>query len=314
MARKKLAQPEIIEIDEDKFNTDAEAARPGMLAERDQQNESILELGAMIGQIQSFDFILNMGNFAIVQIFEKVKKSNAWKNFKSKNNLTYRNLDEFCEERLGKSYKRLQAMSLNMRILGEDIYEQSEKLGLRQVDYNAIKALPAPDQELIRRAIEEAQSKEDVQQALEQLATQYGGERQAMESKLKDAQEDIEAKTELLDKKNKEIDKLEGKLKRIKKMPPDEALEALRSETFEVMGDIARGITLNFRPALRALLDNSEENRPILHGLIAQLQQYLDNIRDEFNIPRTLPEDHNTDWVDDWNSIKAQEQDSSCEE
>lgn len=292
MARTKVKQPEIIELNEEVMEKDMAKVRPAMLAEREQEKHDVFELGKFIGRIETSDFFLSIGNSILIKTFEDVKKSKAWKNLpnpKNSENQKFQSLEEFCEVKLGKSYKRLQEMSANIRTLGEEAYEQAEKLGLRQVDYNAIKALPAPDQELIRHAIEDAQTKEEVQQALEVLASKYSTQQQELEGKLKEAEEDLASKNELMDKKNKTIDKLEAKLKRIEKLPPDEVLQELQREAQSMYSDALGLIRGNLRAALEALQEHAEghdvDTSAFMAGLVAQLKHEAIALQLRFGLP-----------------------------
>jgi hypothetical protein len=51
-------------------------------------------------------------------------------------------LDEFCRAYLGKSYNRCLELSQNLNLLGEELYESTQKIGFRARDYAALRALP----------------------------------------------------------------------------------------------------------------------------------------------------------------------------
>jgi hypothetical protein len=140
-------------------------------------NEEILEAGQMLGRLEAMGFIAAVADSVLVEIFEKSKKSKGWAHLISATGRNYSSLEEFCEERLGRSYRRLQEISANRSALGKAAFEQAEQLGLRQKDYAAIKALPAPDKELIRQAIEDAQSRDDVLGILQELAANHAREK-----------------------------------------------------------------------------------------------------------------------------------------
>ena len=146
MARPKSKQPEIMDLNEDVIKVDEAIVRPALLEAREQEKHDILELGQLLGRLESAEFFAKIANVALIGIFEKIKKSKAWKSLKNpscQNRNFFSSLDEFCEVKLGKSYRRLQEMSLNMRALGEEAYEQAEKLGLRQVgDFIEVIILP----------------------------------------------------------------------------------------------------------------------------------------------------------------------------
>ena len=102
------------------------------------------------------------------------------RNPQSSNGSNFESLEEFCQIKLGKTYGRLQHLVANRNLIGQEAFEQAERLGLRQVDYNAIKTLPAPDQELVRRAVEEAQSRDEVLDLLQELAARHAKEKEAL--------------------------------------------------------------------------------------------------------------------------------------
>ena len=106
----------------------------------------MLAAGIDIGRLEALEFMATVANSAILPIYENVKKSKAWRllrNPKSGDGRHFESLEEFCEIKLGKSYKRLHELTLNRNVIGQDAYEQVERLGLRQVDYSGIKGLPA---------------------------------------------------------------------------------------------------------------------------------------------------------------------------
>ncbi|WP_238945189.1 hypothetical protein [Allofranklinella schreckenbergeri] len=124
----------------------------------DRDKDEVFAAGVDIGRLEALDFVATVANSAILPIYESIKKSKGWRyirNPKSSNGSNFESLEEFCQVKLGKTYGRLQHLLSNRNLIGQEAFEQAEKLGLRQVDYNAIKALPAPDQELIRRAVNE---------------------------------------------------------------------------------------------------------------------------------------------------------------
>ncbi|PAT41189.1 hypothetical protein CK623_02815 [Vandammella animalimorsus] len=123
-------------------------------------------------------------------------------------------MDEFCEVKLGKSYKRLQAIAANRNLIGQEAFEQAEKLGLRQVDYNAIKALPAPDQELIRRAVEEAKSRDEVLDVLQELAARNAKAREKLEADVAQLKVDNEYEAEQRKKLQAKTEQLEKQLRK----------------------------------------------------------------------------------------------------
>ena len=97
-------------------------------------------------------------------------------------------MDEFCETTLGVGYERMAQISRNRNLLGQELFDQSERLGLHQADYNAIKSLPAPAQEIVKAAIADGSSRDDVVKALTQVA-QLAAEQGKKVEELEDAAE-----------------------------------------------------------------------------------------------------------------------------
>ena len=99
-------------------------------------------------------------------------------------------------------------MLADRNLLGQELFEQAEKIGLRQIDYNAIKALPAPRQEIVKEALSAGATKEDLQQAIQQLAADTQKEIDALAAQVAETKADLEARGQLLSDKNRKIDEL----------------------------------------------------------------------------------------------------------
>ena len=96
------------------------------------------EVHRQIGQIDGLEFTRRVVDVAIAQIFENLRNSGKYKGlpYKDADGNTRRvvTLEEFCEVKLGKSYNRCGELARNLRLLGPELYEQSERLGLRNID------------------------------------------------------------------------------------------------------------------------------------------------------------------------------------
>ena len=182
------------------------------LALSHEQSDTVLAAGIDLGRLEALDFVATVANSAVLPIYENVKKSKAWRflrNPKSSNGSNFESFEQFCEVKLGKTYGRMQHLLANRNLVGQDAFEQAERLGLRQVDYNAIKALPAPDQELVRRAVEEAQSRDEVLDLLQELAARHGAEKQKLTKRLEDTDGELKASEERRNKLLLEKEQLE---------------------------------------------------------------------------------------------------------
>ena len=120
-------------------------------------------------------------------------------------------------------------------------------------------------------------------------------------SQLRDALRDIKAETaakdQLLEDKNKRIDKLHAAQQRIQSAPPDEVLADLKREA-TAMATEAEGMVLGrLRHALIALNNHGDERGQqavFMAGLLGQVQRQLNALREEFGLPdagaNTTPE------------------------
>lgn len=250
------------------------------------ETDEVFAAGVDVGRLEAMDFVATIATSAMLSIYENVKKSKAWRYLRhpqSGDGRHFESLEEFCEVKLGRSYRRVRELAANRNLIGQEAFEQAERIGLRQVDYNAIKALPAPDQELVRRAVEESQSRDEVLSLLQELAARNGREMQALAQRADDAQANLLAQQELLDKKNQRIDKLEREAKRIARLPAEEALADTKKEAADILAEALGVIQGNFRQALIALQGESAD--VFAAGLVGQIAATLAALREEFNLP-----------------------------
>lgn len=260
-----------------------EAAQNLALSLADQ--EDLIKLGRQIGQIETASFIGNISDGVMLSAYENVKKSRAWARIASKKNgNNFQTLDEFCQERLGYSARRLAQITSNRALIGQEVFEQAESLGLRQVDYNAIKALPAPDQELVRRAVEDAQSRDEVLDLLQELAGRHAKEKEALTKEAAEARAEKQAVEKVLQTKNQQIDKLQL----VQVLPPEELYYEIKKKASAVSNDALGAVRGGVRQALIAVKDAPGEGPSktvFMAALVGQLQAEINALREEFNLP-----------------------------
>lgn len=258
------------------------------------EKDEVLAAGIDIGRLEALTFITTVGEAAALSIYENVKKSKAWRylrNPQSSHGGNFESLDEFCRVKLGKSYNRLQTIAANRGLIGQDVFEQAEQLGLRQVDYNAIKGLPAPDQELIRRAVEDAQSRDEVLDLLQELAARHAKEKEALTTQVEEAKATLEAKDRVLQTRAEVIGKLEEQVAgRFKPLPGSEARtaqeQALLTDLDEGTSAAFLAMHRTFKAADAALSDSGarEAIQARARQAIEFMAQQLADMADEFGI------------------------------
>lgn len=101
---------------------------------------------------------------------------------------------------------------------------------------------------------------------------------------LREERQERQADKDLLETKNKRIDKLEKETQRIAKMTPDETLLAVKKEAASFYNDAQGLIVGQLRQALKALHESGAEV-VYMAGLVGQLKADMDRLRQEFDLP-----------------------------
>lgn len=172
----------------------------------------------LAGRIQALRFMSTVSNRAAAEAFVAVRKSKEFVGVPytaadGTEGIT-ESLDDYCKAFFGKSEKTCYEHASNLHVLGPELYQQSEQLGLNTKDYRAIRALPDDLQDQVKAAIESGDA-DAVGSMLQEMATRAG----AATAKLAEARADANAKDRLIEKRGKEIDKLQMQLMR--KFVPD---------------------------------------------------------------------------------------------
>lgn len=176
------------------------------------------------GAIQATMHLRRVGDCMIAQIYAKVKQSKCYIGLPYRNEdgepTTCRSLEEYCKAFIGKSYNRCQELERNLALLGSELYESAQEIGFSARDYNALKALPADDQEAVRVALTSATPDQALEVLCELVARQSQEKRQmqsgitVLEGERDAARADYDVVTKLLGAESAKVRKLErGDLK-----------------------------------------------------------------------------------------------------
>ena len=252
------------------------------------ETDDVFAAGVDIGRLEALDFITTVGNSSLLAVYENLKKSKGWRHMRnpqSSDGRNFESLQEFCVVKLGRSYQRFQELAANRTLIGQDAFEQAERIGLRQVDYNAIKALPAPDQELVRRAVEEAKSRDEVLDLLQELAARHGQEKQELTKRLEETAADLKSADERIAQKSDQIERLRREKSKLDRLPPEQQTDRLKSEATDILADALARTRGDLRRALRKLSEAEGVDSVFMAGLVGQLAAELAALREEFNLP-----------------------------
>ena len=287
-AEKKQAPAEMVELNPvvEKGLTD----KQGELVVLEAKADDAFAAGADIGRIEAMSFIATVADSAALSIYENLKKSKAYLSVRNPEVATGRNfesLDEFCRVKLGRGYRRMQELLENKNTVGLAAFEQAGRIGIQQRDFNAIKALPAPDQELVRRALEDSSSREEVLELMQELASNAAATQQELAAEVENQKGEVVAWEETAAKNSARADKAEAKLKLIKAQKPAERWLMLQKEATVLMNDALGCIRGQLRAALKAIDEHAkevpEENCELfMAGLVGQVQRDVNALREEF--------------------------------
>jgi len=167
---------------------DEAAAGGGQALDAQALLREILDVGASdalmaAGGIRMAVSLATVADSAVLAIYDRLRETKAYRKLPSKSgDVSPLSLDEFCQEYLGRSARRLRELSANRRLLGEDLFASAEHLGFKERDYRLIKALPDDDREAVKLAIEQAQQTGDQDAALAVLALPPAAPRAAREA------------------------------------------------------------------------------------------------------------------------------------
>ena len=254
-----------------------------------------------LGRIQAAQFFTTVGERVIAETAIRIKDSKQYKN------LPYRDqageirhvgdFKEFCQQFLGKSYTRTMELIGNYHLLGPAVYESAEKIGLRQRDYNALKALPAEDQAIIKDAIE-AEDRSRVIDLLQEMAVKHGQEKAALAQEIKDqaaallkTQDALEAARSFSRERSDEVAHLKEELygQKLKKPDPDAEAEALRARLSATALEIKRHIMTHMLVGSNQLMAHGEQtgvdHKLFISGLLVEIERECRILRDRHDLP-----------------------------
>lgn len=260
------------------------AQEASIITALEQKQGTSFEVGQQVGRIQALKLISDVSEKAIVETFIQIRDSKKYKEilipgpdgqFRPSEDFF-----DFCEQVFGKSYKALAELAQNYNLLGGELYEHAERLGLRTKDYRALRALPADEQKLVQLTLAEAGDRESVADLIHELADRHAQERAALRKDLDDAQADLKAKDKVLADKSEQLDAARAKIERRAVMPEAEREkdfeQSLNDTTLEVIGAMQK-----LRGPLAAV---SEEFADVPEGLLAACGGALSRVLAELEI------------------------------
>lgn len=234
----------------------------------------------MIGRIEAADFMATVAEKMIAETAIALKQGKKYKGLpfidENKNRRQVATFEEFCEHKLGKSRRRVDELINNYNQLGPNLYEQAERIGFRQRDYNALKTLPADDRQIIAQAIEA----EDLDKALDlmqQLAAKHQREKEATAKELKALTNSLDDKDLIIKSKTELLNKTSDKLVLLEAAKRQEITEVAMPGEYQLMRlqEYSRELTVKITATLNseiAKLYKEFEGQPPKHIELAARQ------------------------------------------
>lgn len=253
----------------------------------------------MVGRIEASVFMATVAEKMIAETAISLKQGKKYKGLafidEYGNGRQIATFEEFCQYKLGKSRRRVDELVSNYNQLGPDLYEQAEKIGFRQRDYNALKALPADDRALIAQAIEE-ESLEKALDILQEMSAKHVREKEALIKQTEELTHTIEAKDSVIKAKSAAIDIHVNKLALLetkqKTVSAEQRLLDLRSNLQITAADIKTNVMTMLRKNVQALVDYTEQTGTSEVAFIAscliEISRELAILRADYYLPDAI--------------------------
>jgi hypothetical protein len=212
-----------------------------------------------------------------------------------------------------KSRRRCEELAANLHLLGPELYEQAEAIGFRQRDYNALKALPADDQAIVKQAIE-AGKFDNAIELMQDMAVKHAADKASLNKQVEEAQANYEGQLQVSKKKEELINsqqvELEKMRRRIETRTPDEDGADLRLEVAGIGYQIEGLINASLMPAFDALAAHADANEcshdEFMSGLLFGIERALLAVRNKHNVKDRPDGEEKPDWVRDILAEQAQ--------
>lgn len=183
---------------------------------RERLQASALEIGEQLGIIKSAEFYARCAEKLVVEAFVKLKEGKRYKDLivKKENgeSAPCADLDEACRFFLGKSYRYCAQITQNMETVGAKLFESASQLGFRTKDYQAIRALPADDQALVKSAIADTNDRDAVTDLIGELTERHAKKIAEKDKAIADMTKNMEVKERRVKALGDERDRLNEQL------------------------------------------------------------------------------------------------------
>ena len=281
------------DIDQSRVDNAMTVMRKDAQAEQQEAMTGVFALGKSVGVAMMANAMANFSAVAEIRAFEEIKKSKAFKYLPISrpdgSSAVAENIDEFCRLTFGRGYKTMSDEKQMLERLGQEAYENANRLGLNRTQLRLLINLP----EDTRSAVEEAMQSDDKSEVVT-LIQALANQLDEAKGKAEELKAEVAAKEDLLATRSKQIDALDQKLARVKTMPQDEVLAELHAEAAKHYNDALGAVKGRFSAAIEALASHNEsggaDSTLLMAGMVAEFQRILNDLRERFSLPDTSAE------------------------
>ncbi len=271
----------------------------------------------MVGMIQMSDFTRKLVDLTTLKILAEIKETKRYKGLELINKdgelITVTTFRDFCKT-IGLSGETVDRNLLNLKVLGEEFFETSRRLGLSYREMGKIRQLPEEARsEIINTDYSKSEDKDELLEKLEDLTVQYYKENSELKEQLQRKTEDYEAQSRVLANKDKHLNRLDVELQKtktfIENIAPDEEVELLREELakkFYSAEVILRGSARQIIKKLDERKIDVNEHCKFIEGLIICIEDVLIELREAY-VQKYATETYTPEWAKGDNFLDTQE-------
>lgn len=209
---------------------------------------------------------------------------------------------EFCNM-LGVSDEKANQDIANLRAFGEEALESMSRMGIGYREMRQFRKLPE-DQKTALIEVAKSGDKESFVELAEEIISKHSKEKEQLQAERDEAHADYDAQSELLAKKNKELDatkqELEKARRRILLQSPDEAEQQLQTEAAAVVAEIDSLVKTKLDSVAKTLVAHGEatvtDQRSYLGTMVAYLEKQLRQLKAQYALDEDTY-DHEPDWM-----------------
>lgn len=268
-----------------------------------QYNEDRDLMNQLWGQIQMADAISKLTTVVSLQKLAHIKETRLYRALRGKRTMDSDGVeipdvgtwDGFCRS-IGTSANKVDEDLKNLSVFGEEALARLTSIGAGYRELRKLRKLPEDE----RLLISNAQDRESLIGLIDDMAVKHASEKAALEKAAADAQADYQAQATVSQNKQKRIEELERETARIHHLRPDENLEEMRQALLTQAGVVEVDIRA-LRQGLVAITEFYEANpgssKPLLAGLLANIELALIGLKNEFGIEDAPTADPRPEWV-----------------